>query len=79
MQGMAVATPDVITLTDHRGHARVVCELPRPIRPDEISRLHHQILLHFQADLRAHTAEEPLHLPWPEVVRRLEQRIGVIS
>ncbi len=75
---MVVATPDCITLTDHRGHTRLVCELPRHIRPDEISRLHHQILLHFQADLLDHTESEPLHLPWPEVVSRLEQRIGIL-
>ena len=76
---MVVATPDCITLTDQRGHTRLVCELPRRMRPDEISRLHHQILLHFQTDLQAHVGHEPLHLPWPEVVRRLEERIGVLN
>jgi hypothetical protein len=33
-----------ITLTDRHGHALMVCELPRGIDRDEVTRLHHQIL-----------------------------------
>jgi len=70
--------PTCITLTDQWGHPRLVCELPPNIKPHEISRLHHQILVHFQHELQRESARQPLHLSWPQVVNLLEQRIGCL-
>ena len=71
--------PMSITLTDQWGHPRLICELPRQIKRDEISRLHHQILVHCQAELQQQTAAKPLHLSWPQLVSLLEQRIGCLA
>ena len=70
--------PSCITLTDQWGHPRLICELPPQIKPQEISRLHHQILVHFQRELQRQSAARPLHLSWPQVVSMLEQRIGCL-
>ena len=76
---MPVTAPTCITLTDRHGHALMVCELPKKIRPDEVGRLHHQILVHFQPELQSAPSGNPVHLAWPEVVRRLEERIGCLA
>jgi hypothetical protein len=77
---MPVAVAQHITLTDRHGHPLIVCELPRGIRRDEAARLHHQILVHFHSDLRGNAdPSKPIHLSWPEVVNRLEQRMGCIA
>jgi len=76
---VATATAHSITLTDRHGHALLICELPRNIRPSELSRLHHQILVHFHEELQAPPPARPQRLSWPEVVRRLEQRMGCVA
>jgi hypothetical protein len=66
-----------ITLTDRFGHELLVCELPYQLSDEETHRLHQQILTHFQGEL--HTDQAPRRLSWPEVVSRLEERLGLKS
>jgi len=75
---MSFAVAQHITLTDRHGHALMVCELPKGIRRDEVARLHHQILAHFHGELIKQAPAKPIHLSWPEVVNRLEQRMGCL-
>ena len=77
---MSKQTPEVdhcITLTDRFGHELLVCELPHELNEAETQRLHHQILTHFHGELKAD--QSPRRLSWPEVVTRLEERLGVNS
>ena len=76
---MPVAVAQHITLTDRHGHPLMVCELPKGIRRDEVAKLHHQILVHFHSELRGQAPAKPIHLSWPEVVTRLEQKIGCFA
>ncbi|NBQ21456.1 MAG: hypothetical protein EBU30_07335 [Synechococcaceae bacterium WB6_3B_236] len=71
------ATDQCITLTDRFGHELLVCELPHELSEAETHRLHHQILTHFHGELEAD--KSPRRLSWPEVVTRLEERLGVNS
>jgi len=79
VSAVATATAPSITLTDRHGHALLICELPRHIRPEELSRLHHQILVHFHGELQGPPPARPQRLSWPEVVKRLEQRMGCVA
>jgi len=76
---MSFAVAQHITLTDRYGHALMVCELPKGIRRDEVARLHHQILANFHGELIKQAPTKPIHLSWPEVVNRLEQRMDCLA
>jgi hypothetical protein len=76
--GKQTPAPDhSITLSDRFGHELLVCELPHELSEAETHRLHHQILTHFHGELEAD--KSPRRLSWPEVVTRLEERLGVNS
>ncbi len=76
---MSFAVAQHITHTDRYGHALMVCELPKGIRRDEVARLHHQILANFHGELIKQAPTKPIHLSWPEVVNRLEQRMDCLA
>ena len=75
---MNFAVAQHITLTDRHGHPLMVCELPRGIDRNEVTRLHHQILTHFHGELIKQAPTKPIYLSWPEVVNHLEQRMDCL-